>query len=173
MKTVRGFSSALGALMVLLLASMGRTENSLPVSHPEPITIRILDGKYGAPLAHVHLLFVAGYDNADLRLGLWSAEGITDGLGRANLPASLKDFAFLQVWVLKHKLCASHGRSLGVNLDRIRYQGFSTPNYCGTTVVEDAPGIFNVFAAARHRRRPPPPAPRAAESPLKKMFDNR
>ena len=160
MTIARTLSLALGAA-VALLASAGRSEGSLPVSHPEPITIQILDGKGGAPLAHVHLLFVAGYDDRDLRLGLWSAEAITDAKGRVSLPHALKDFSFVEVWVAQHKLCAAHGRSLAMNLDRVRNEGVSTPNRCGTTVVEDTPGVLIVFAKARTPDLPPPP-PRPA-----------
>jgi hypothetical protein len=149
---------ALCVAALALLASASRSEQSSPAVHPEPITIRILDGKGGAPLAHVHLLFVAGYDDRDLRRGLWSAETITDARGRASLPGALKNFSFVAVWVAKRKLCAAHGRSPGFNLDRVRYEGMSTPNYCGTTAVEDAPGVLTVFARARAQDLLPPPA---------------
>ena len=137
----------------------------MPAIHPEPITIRILDGKGGAPLAHVHLLFVAGYDDRDLRLGFWSAEAITGAKGQASLPGALKDFSFVEVWVAKHRLCAAHGRSLGINLDSIRYEGMSTPNHCGTTVVEDTPGVLTVFAKAHAQDLLLPPASPAAKPP--------
>jgi len=161
MMTARSLSLALGVVALVLLASAGRSENSLPVTHPEPVTIRILDGKGGAPLAHVHLQLFAGYDDRDLRRGLWSVEAITDAQGRANLPSSLKDFAFVQVWVPKHKLCAARGRAPGFNLDRIRHEGLSTPNYCGTTTVDDSPGVLTVFAKARPQDLSPPASPAA------------
>jgi hypothetical protein len=156
---------ALCVAALALLASASRSEQSMPAIHPEPITIRILDGKGGAPLAHVHLLFVAGYDDRDLRLGLWSAEAITDAKGRASLPGALKDFSFVAVWVAKRRLCAAHGRSLGINLDDIRYEGTSTPNHCGTTVVEDTPGVLTVFARAHAQDLLLPPALPAAKPP--------
>ena len=68
MTIARTLSLALGVGALLLPASVGRAQqNSLPAVHPEPITIRILDGKGGAPLAHVHLQVAAGYDDRDLR----------------------------------------------------------------------------------------------------------
>lgn len=158
MTIARPLSLALCGLTLALPGSMGKSEQSMPAVHPEPITIRILDGKGGAPLAHVQLLFVAGYDDRDLRRGLWSAEAITDAKGRASLPGALKNFSFVAVWVEKHKLCAGHGRSSGVNLDSIRYEGTSTPNHCGTTVVEDTPGVLTVFAEAHAQDLLPPPA---------------
>jgi hypothetical protein len=149
MTTLRIPWLVLCVMTLALPGSMGKSEQSLPAIHPEPITIRILNGKDGAPLAHVHLVFVAGYDDRDLRLGLWSEEVITDAKGRASLPDSLKNFSFVAVRVAKRRLCAAHGRSLNADLDRVRFEGMSTPNHCGTTVVEDTPGVLTVFARGR------------------------
>lgn len=149
-------------MTLVLPGSMGKSEQSLPSIHPEPITIRIINGKDGAPLAHVHLLFVAGYDNRDLRLGLWSAEAITDAKGRASLPGALKDFSLLEVRVAKRRLCAAHGRSLSINLDNVRYGGMSTPNRCGNLVFADKPGVLTVFAKAHAEDLLSPIAPFAA-----------
>ncbi len=154
MTIARTLSLALGVGTLLLPAAVGGAQNSLPAMHPEPITIRILDGKGGAPLAHVHLQVAAGYDDRDLRLGLWSEEVVTDGQGRASLPGSLKNFSLVAVWVAKHKLCGAHGRSTYMNLDNIRYGGLSTPNRCGTGVVAETPGVLNVFAKAHRKDLP-------------------
>ncbi len=159
MTIARNLSLALAVAAMALPVSLGWAEVSFPVSHPEPITIQILEGKGGAPLAHVHVLFVAGYDDRDLRLGLWSEEAITDAKGQVSLPHALKDFSFVEVVVAKHKLCAAHGRPLAMNLDRVRYEGMSTPNHCGTMVVEDTPGVLTVFTKARAPDLPPPPRP--------------
>jgi hypothetical protein len=158
MMIARTLSLALGVGMLFLPVSAGSAQIDLPATHPEPITIRILDGKGGAPLAHVHLQVVAGYDDRDLRLGLWSEEIVTDGQGRVSLPGSLKNFSLVAVWVAKHKLCAAHGRRTYMNLDNIRSEGLSTPNRCGTIMVAETPGVLNVFAKAHHKDLPPPPA---------------
>jgi hypothetical protein len=123
MKMVRIHWLVLFVLTLALPGSMGKSEQSLPAIHPEAITIRILNGKDGAPLVHVHLLFVAGYDDRDLRLGFWSAEAMTDAKGRASLPGALKDFSLVEVRVANRRLCAAHGRSLDINLDNVRYGG--------------------------------------------------
>ncbi len=165
MTIARTLSLAFGVGTLLLPAAVGKAQNSLPAMHPEPITIRILDGKGGAPLAHAHLQIVAGYDDRDMRLGLWSEEAVTDGQGRASLPGSLKNFSFVAVGVAKHKLCAARGRSTFMNLDNIRSEGLSTPNRCGTTVVAETPGILNVFAKAHRKDLPPPPTPAVVKLP--------
>ena len=163
MTIARTLSLALGAAMALLPVSAATAQTSQPAVHPEPITIRILDGKGGAPLAHVHLQVAAGYDDRDLRLGLWSTDLVTDGHGQASLPGPLGNFSLLAVWVAKHKLCAVHGRSTYMNLDGIRYGGLSTPNRCGITVAADTPGMLTVFAKARKKDLAPGSAPLPAK----------
>lgn len=168
MTIARTLSLALGAGTLLLPASVcGAQQNSLPVAHPEPITIRILDGKGGTPLAHVHLQVAAGYDDRDLRLGLWNEEIVTDGEGRASLPGSLKNFPLVAVWVAKHKLCAAHGRSTYMSLDNIRSVGLSTRNRCGTAVAAETPGVLNVFAKAHRKDLPPRPARPVVKPPAR------
>jgi hypothetical protein len=159
MRMARILYWALCVAALALLASASRSQNSLPVLHREPVTIRILNGKDGAPLAHVHVVFVAGYDDQDLRLGLWSEEAITNAKGQASLPDSLKNFSFVAVWVAKRKLCAQHGHALGADLDNVRNQGLSTTNRCGNLMFADKPGVLTVFAQAHAEDLPSPIAP--------------
>jgi len=148
MTIARTLSLVLCVMTLALPGSMGKSEQSLPAIHPEPITIRILNGKDGTPLAHVHLLLVAGYDDRDLRQGFWSGEAITNAKGQASLPDSLKNFSFVAVSVAKRRLCAARGRSLSVDLDNVRSEGMSTPNRCGNLMFADKPGVLTVFAKA-------------------------
>jgi hypothetical protein len=158
---VRTLSLAFCAVTLALPGSLGKSEESMPAIHHEPITIRILNGSDGAPLAHVHLLFVAGYDDRDLRLGLWREDAITDANGQASLPDSLKNFSFLAVWVTKRKLCAERGHSLDADLDRVRFEGMSTLNQCGNVMSADKPGVLTVFAEAHPEDLLSPIAPLA------------
>jgi len=167
MKTARSLSLAFGLAALILSASAGKCQNSLPVVHTEPVTIQILDGKAGAPLARVHLDLAAGYDDRDLRRGLWSAEVVTDAKGRASLPTSLRDFPLLAVWVEKHKLCQTRGRSSDFILDDVRYQGLSATNHCGIVTADDAPGVLHVFVKSTAKDLPPPPATPPAKPPAK------
>ncbi len=140
--------ATLGVGVLTLAAAALRAQNSWPAMHPEPIAIRILDGRRGLPLAGVHVQIVAGYDDNDLLQGSWGAEAITDDRGRAMLPDALKDFGFLAIRVVKHKLCAAHGLSPRLSLGSIRNEGLSTPDECGTLVPARQPGVLIVFAKA-------------------------
>jgi hypothetical protein len=114
--------------------------------HSEPITIRILNGKNGLPLPHLHLAVIAGYDERDIRHRLWAEEVSTDSSGEARLPQGLVDFAFLQISLLKAKACQKNSQGERYNLARIRRDGFSAPNDCGIIRVLDRPGALTIFA---------------------------
>jgi hypothetical protein len=118
---------------------------AIPVDHPEPITIRVINGKNGLPLAHLHLKVIAGYDDRDIRHRLWEEEVSTGNSGEVRLPQGLVDFAFLQVSLRKAKACQEDSRRL-YNLERIRNDGFSAPNDCGIVHVLDASGLLTIFA---------------------------
>jgi hypothetical protein len=127
---------------------------SFPVVHSEPITIRILSGKSGQPLAHLHLLLIGGYDQRDIHGQLFRAEALTDALGQAHLEGQLANLPWLQVWVNKKPLCQANPRQASFSVERIRRDGLSSPNRCGTAVVEDAPGVFTVFVQSKEKKAP-------------------
>jgi hypothetical protein len=118
---------------------------AIPVDHREPITVRVMNGKNGLPLAHLHLTVIAGYDDRDIRHQLWEEEVSTGNSGEVRLPQGLVDFAFLQVLLRNAKACQKDSRQL-YNLERIRNDGFSAPNDCGIVHVLDASGVLTIFA---------------------------
>jgi hypothetical protein len=132
-------------LILVLIAASGAGQ-AIPAVHSEPITIRILNGKSGLPLPHLHLAVIAGYDERDIRHGLWAEEVSTDSSGEAQLPQGLVDFGFLQVSLRKAKAYQKSSRRERYNLARIRRDGFSTPNECGIIRVLDRPGVLTIFA---------------------------
>jgi hypothetical protein len=132
-------------LALQLVAQPGAVE-SIPADHPEPITIRILNGKNGLPLPHLHLAVIAGYDERDIRHHLWGEEVSTDCSGEARLPQGLVDFGFLQVSLRKAKACQKNSEGARYNLATIRRDGLSPPNDCGILRVLDRPGVLTIFA---------------------------
>jgi hypothetical protein len=138
-----------------LVAQPGAVE-SIPADHPEPITIRILNGKNGLPLPHLHLALIAGYDERDIRHHLWGEEVSTDSSGEARLPQGLVDFGFLQVSLRKAKACRRNPQGERYNLATIRRDGLSTPNDCSILRMLDRPGVLTIFArSAGIRTRAP------------------
>ena len=160
---IRPLALSLAAGLALVTASLsGATHSvqtsgayeSFPVVHSEPITIRILNGKSGQPLAHLHLLLIGGYDQRDLHGQLFRAEALTDALGQARLNGQLANLPWLQVWTNKKPLCLADPRRASFSVERIRRDGLSSPNRCGTAVVEDAPGVFTVFVQSKEKKAP-------------------
>jgi hypothetical protein len=146
---IRPIAISLAAGMALLTATLCGADETFPVVHNEPITVRILGGKDGLPLAHLHLVLLAGYDRGDLHNQLYRAELLTDAHGQARLPKQLANLPWLQVWVTKKPLCQAKPRGESFSVELIRRDGVSAPNRCGTATVEDTPGVFTVFVKGK------------------------
>jgi hypothetical protein len=148
---MRSFALTFGAGLALLAASVCSADEPTAVVHNDPITVRILGGKNGRPLAHVHLSLVAGYTQRDIRLQLWHEDAITDDQGNARLAKPLENLPFLQISVAKNRICQARFSSPSYSVERIRRDGLSTPNHCGIVTVQDAPGVFTVFVKTKDK----------------------
>jgi hypothetical protein len=135
--------------MALLTATLNCAAESFPVVHNEPITVRILGGKDGKVLVHMHLVLIGGYDQRDLHDQLYRAEMLTDARGQVRLTGQLASLPWLQVWVGKKSLCQTKPRGASFSVELIRRDGLSAPNRCGTATVEDTPGVFTVFVKGK------------------------
>jgi hypothetical protein len=138
-------SLSLAAGLALSTAAFCRANETFPVVHNQPITVRILSGKNGLPLSSLHLALLGGYDQSDLHDQLYREEVLTDALGNVRLPKQLANLPWLQVWVRKMPLCQSAPRKASFSVELIRRDGLSTPNLCGPVSAQDAPGVFTVF----------------------------
>jgi len=163
---IRPLALSLAAGIALLIATLNGVAEKFPVVHNEPITVRILGGKDGQPLAHLHLVLIAGYDRSDLHDQLYRAELLTDAQGQAHLPKLLANLPWLQVWVTKKPLCQAKPREESFSVDLIRRDGLSAPNRCGTATVEDAPGVFTVFVKSKGKKAPAVTLVARAEAPV-------
>jgi len=140
---------------LLAIVGSGAARASEPVVHHEPITVRVLDGRGGVPLARVHLTLIAGYDERDLHQGLWQEEAVTNGAGFARVPDSLVNFPYLQVVVARHRMCVGDVTESRFSMERIRFAGLNSPNRCGVLTVENLSGVFVIFAKAKGSDRRP------------------
>jgi hypothetical protein len=116
-----------------------------PVDHHEIITVRVLSGKTGWPVAYAHVLLLGGYDLQDLRERIYAEEEESNDVGQLHLSQQMANLPFLQVWVTKLALCQGSPRRAAFSVERMRRDGLSAPNECGLVAVEDAPGVFTVF----------------------------
>jgi hypothetical protein len=163
---IRPIALSLAAGVALLTAAISGAGESFPVDHSEPITVRILNGRNGQPLAHLHLVLIGGYDRHDLHDQLFLEEALTDAHGQVRLSNQLANLPWLQVWVNKKPLCQAHPRKASFSVEEIRRDGLSAPNRCGTATVEDAPGIFTVFVKGKRGAPAADSAPSSA--PIRK-----
>jgi len=143
------FLVAISILGIALISSPARAQTSIPVDHREPITIRIVDSDDGHPIAHLHLALAAGYDRRDLEGHLWMEDAMTDEHGNVRLPSTLMNLPWLQVWLPKSNTCKAGPRTQTFSVERMRNDGTSAPNRCGTVTVTDLPGVLTVFARSR------------------------
>jgi hypothetical protein len=135
--------------MALLAAAVCSADEVFPVAHKEPIAVRVLGGKDGMPQAKVHVILVAGYDRRDLDLGMWREEAVTDEAGMVRLSDALRNLPLLRVEVLKRGACAPDAGGAATSVERIRRDGLSTANRCGTVVAAAAPGVLAVFVKGK------------------------
>jgi hypothetical protein len=149
----------LAAALALLAAPAKADNETFPVTHNEPITVRILNGKNGQPLAHIHLILIGGYDQGEITDHLWQEEKLTDEQGQVRLSGQLVNLPRIQVELLKGKLCQVKPESVSFSVERIRRDGLSAPNRCGIATVQDAPGIFIVFVKNKVKRKGTKTAP--------------
>ena len=149
---IRPLALSLTAGIALLAAPFCDAHEIFPVVHNEPISIRVLSGKKGEPLPHLHLLLIGGYDRNDLHDQLFREEALTDAQGVARLSNQLANLPWLQVWVNKKPLCQSNPRKSSFSIELIRRDGLSAPNLCGFATAENAPGLFNVFVKGEAER---------------------
>jgi hypothetical protein len=136
---------SVGMVLAFPWLALCQADEIFPVVHNDTITVRVLNGKYGVPITHAHLTLAGGYDARDIGLRFWQEELLTDKNGEMRLPNGLANLPFLQILVAGHKLCQAHPKASMFSVDRMRRDGLSAPNRCGTFAVEDAPGVFTVF----------------------------
>lgn len=138
-----------------LLAPLGaqlRADEVFPVNHSDPIRVRVVEGKSGRPMAYTHLVLAGGYDSDEVRRQSWREEKLTNGKGEIVLSRQMENLPWMQVWVEGSTLCQQRPKLASFSVERMRLDGLSTPNRCGTIVVEDEPGLFIVYVDNKQMR---------------------
>jgi hypothetical protein len=115
-------------------------QTPIPVDHKEPIAIPIVDGQDGHPIAHLHVALVAGYDRRDLERHLWLEEALADEHVHFRLPGTLMNLPWLRVLMPKPSMCKADPRAGTFSAERVRTDGFSSPNRCPTAAIGERPG---------------------------------
>lgn len=142
------------AAILLLAATACSAHEVFPVVHNEPITVRVRDGADGKPQPYAHVVLVAGYDRRDLGLGLFREEAITDAAGAVHLSNQLRNLPLVRVEVLKRHACQPDAGDAAFSVELVRRDGLNGANRCGSTTVEDAPGVLAFFVKSKEGSAP-------------------
>ncbi len=130
--------------MTVLCVLSGASE-TIPAVHHEPLTVRVVNGTDGKPRAGLRVVMAAGYTERDLALGLWQETAVTNTAGDVRVPDALANLPFLRVWVPEAQLCQGKGRRVRFLVARIRNEGWSADNTCGTVTVAERRGLLTLF----------------------------
>lgn len=144
------FSLAISIFGLAFSSHFTAAQTSFPVDHREPIVIHIVDSRDGHPIAHLHLALVAGYDSSDLKKNLWVEDAMTDEHGNVRLPSTIMNLPWLEVRMPKSSVCRADPRADIFSVERVRRDGLSAPNRCGTVTMSEMPGVLNVFVLERN-----------------------
>jgi hypothetical protein len=145
-------ASMLG-LALLGLPHTAAAQLFFPVIHPEPITVHVVDSRDGHPMAHLHVVLVAGYDHSDVEKHVWHEAAMTDEAGVIYLPATMRNLPWLGVLMPKSSTCKADPRVESFSVEQMRLTGLSAPNRCGTATSSDRAGEFVVFAEDRSQTK--------------------
>ena len=104
------------------------------------ISIHVIDGKHGKPVANEHLLVFYGDSEAQVLAQKHHFETRTNSAGDVLL--NLVN-GFLQVWIDRHPLCQP---SIDIfNIETIQSSGIVAPDICGSATHQALPGNLYLF----------------------------
>jgi hypothetical protein len=124
-----------------------QAQESFPEIHNHPIRIHLLDADDGSPKSNFRVILVAGYNQDDLRKGLWRQDAATNSDGDLQLPKTMLNLPWMQVIVPQSKLCSFKQPAQGLSIERIREEGLSAPNQCGLANAQEKQGELNLFVS--------------------------
>ena len=153
------------AAAALLLPALCSADEVFPVTHTEPITIRVLSGRDGRPQPHLHVVLTGGYGPRDLALAQWREETITDQSGAVHLSNGLRNLPLLLVEVLHGHACAPLTSNAAFSVELIRRDGLNGANRCGMVAAETAPGVLTLYVKGQKKAAMKPDPEPEAKSP--------
>jgi hypothetical protein len=114
------------------------------------ITVQVLDGRNGKPLADQHVLVFTGMSRSAVKshaehTGLSTGK---DGIGTLTIFPS--ETQWLQVFADGRVLCYPDPNQSSFSVSEIMSKGLVTPNDCSKLVREPSPGHFIIFARPAH-----------------------
>jgi hypothetical protein len=114
------------------------------------ITVQVLDGRNGKPLADQHVLVFTGL-SADAVKTHAQHTGVTTGKdGVGTLTIYPGETQWLQVFTDGHVPCFPDPNKASFSVGEIMSKGLVTPNDCSAQVQQASPGHFVIYARPAH-----------------------
>jgi hypothetical protein len=114
------------------------------------ITVQVLDGRNGKPLADQHVLVFTGL-SADAVKTHAQHTGVTTGKdGVGTLTIYPGETQWLQVFTDGHVPCFPDPNKASFSVSEIMSKGLVTPNDCSAQVQQASPGHFVIYARPAH-----------------------
>jgi len=130
---------------VLLFSATMKAQNT-GMEKTLDITVQVLDGRNGKPLADQHVLVFTGLSSNAVKshaehTGLTTGK---DGVGTLTIFPS--ETQWLQVFADGRVLCYPDPNQSSFSVSEIMSKGLATPNSCSKLMREPSPGHFIIFA---------------------------
>lgn len=130
---------------VLLFGVTMRAQNA-GMEKTVNITVYVLDGRNGKPLANQHVLMFTGMSSSAVKSHAEHTGLTTDKNGVGTLTIYPAETQWLQVFADGRVLCYPDPNQSSFSVSDIMSKGLVTPNNCSALVREPSPGHFIIFA---------------------------
>jgi hypothetical protein len=110
------------------------------------ITVQVLDGRNGKPLADQHVLVFTGISINAAKSHAAHTELTTEKTGAGTLTIYPAETQWLQVFTDGRVLCYPNPNQSSFSVSEIMSKGLATPNDCGALIKEPSAGRFIIFA---------------------------
>ena len=114
------------------------------------ITVQVLDGRNGKPLADQHVLVFTGLSAAAVKTHAQHTGVTTDKDGMGTITIYPGETQWLQVFTDGRIPCFPNPNQASLSVSDIMSKGLVTPNDCSAKVQQASPGHFVIYARPAH-----------------------
>ena len=148
MRVIRGSLSAIQR--VNLLVAVFSLSTSAAVGQSMDITVQVLDGRNGKPVADQHVLVFTRLSAAAVKTHAQHTGVTTDKDGMGTLTIYPGETQWLQVFTDGRVPCFPNPNQASFSVSDIMSKGLVTPNDCSAQVQQASPGHFVIYARPAH-----------------------
>jgi hypothetical protein len=138
------------SLVGVFLFSVALKAQNAGMAKTTDITVQVLDGRNGKPLADQHVLVFTGLSSDAVKTHAQHTGVTTDKDGMGTLTIYPRETQWLQVFTDGRIPCFPNPNQSSFSVSDIMSKGLVTPNDCSAQVREPSPGHFVIFARPAH-----------------------